>query len=113
MHRLVASAAFATHLVFVAFTVIGGFVAWLAPWLLLPHMAAAAWGGRMAVTRAVCPLSALENWGREGAGQPRLDERGFIAHYFEGRVYPEGWARRIQVLAGGLMLGSWAVMAAR
>ncbi|WP_181411188.1 hypothetical protein [Nocardioides humi] len=31
-------------MLFVGFTVIGGFVAWLMPWVFIPHMAAAAWG---------------------------------------------------------------------
>ncbi len=113
VYRLVAAAAFVMHVAFVAFTVVGGFIALLAPWLLFSHLAAAAWGGRMAATRAVCPLSALENWGRQRGGQPRLDERGFIAHYFEGRVYPRGWGRRVQFVAGGLIVSSWALMAAR
>lgn len=112
MHRLVAAGAFAVHLVFVGFTVIGGFLAWLAPWLLLPHAAAALWGGRMAVSRGRCPLSRVENWARSRSGRPMLDG-GFIAHYFEGRVYPTGWARRVAVLAGGVILGSWLGLAFR
>ena len=75
LHRIVAASAVLTHMVFVAFTVIGGFVAWLAPWLLLPHVAAAAWGGRMAMTRAACPLSRLEDWaGTAPGGPPSIDE---------------------------------------
>ncbi|MBF4766772.1 DUF2784 domain-containing protein [Nocardioides agariphilus] len=113
MHRVVAATAFVAHLAFVGFTIVGGFLVWLLPGLLIPHIAAAAWGGRMAVTKARCPLSTLENWGRAGAGRERLDDRGFIAHYFEGKVYPKGWARRIEVTVGGLILGSWALIATR
>ena len=102
-----------THVVFVAFTMIGGFLALLAPWLLIPHLVAAAWGGRMAVSHAKCPLSALENWGRAGSGRVRLHERGFIAHYVEGRLYPRGWARRVEMVVAGMIIGSWAVIAAR
>lgn len=113
LHRIVAASAVLTHMVFVAFTVIGGFVAWLAPWLLLPHVAAAVWGGRMAMTRAACPLSRLEDWGRNGAGRPALDRGGFVAHYFEGRVYPVRWARRVEVVVGSLIVGSWIGLALR
>ena len=61
------------HVLFVGFTVVGGFLAWLMPWVFIPHLAAALWGGRMAATDAACPLSRLEDWGREGAGKPRID----------------------------------------
>ncbi|KAA1421956.1 DUF2784 domain-containing protein [Nocardioides humilatus] len=113
MHRVVALGALVTHLVFVAFTVLGGFLACLVPWVLLPHVGAAMWGSRMAATDAVCPLSRLEDWGRTGAGRPRLHERGFIAHYFEGRVYPARWSRRVEVAVGSLVIGSWLAFATR
>lgn len=113
MHRLAAVAALILHMFFVAFTLIGGFIVWLAPWILLPHIAAALWGGRIAITQASCPLSVIENWGREGTGRPRLDERGFIAHYFEGRIYPAGWSRRVNVMVAGLIVGSWLALTAR
>ncbi len=113
MHRIVAAGALFAHLVFVAFTVIGGLLAWFLPWLLLPHIASALWGARMAITRAVCPLSRLEDWGRAGSGKPALSERGFIAHYFEDRVYPVRWARRVEVVVGTLVVTSWLGLALR
>ena len=59
------------------------------------------------VTRAACPLSRLENWGRASTGRPELHERGFIAHYFEKSVYPARWARPVEFIVGGLIIGSW------
>lgn len=100
-------------MLFVAFTVVGGFLAWLLPWLLLPHFAAALWGARMAITRAVCPLSRAENWGRAKSGLPQLHEEGFIVHYFEGRLYPASWRRRIVVVVASVVLGSWVGIAVR
>ncbi|WGX96652.1 DUF2784 domain-containing protein [Nocardioides sp. L-11A] len=113
MHRVVAAGAFVAHVLFVGFTVVGGFLAWLMPWVFIPHLAAAIWGGRMAATDAACPLSRLEDWGREGAGKPRMDERGFIAHYFEDRVYPSRLARRVEVVVATVILGSWLGFAIR
>ena len=113
MHRLVAFFALVVHLFFVAFTVVGGFLAWLIPGLAIPHIAAALWGGKQAATRDECPLSNLENWGREGSGRPPLREGGFIVHYFHGRVYPVRWARPVEVVAGGLIIGSWLGLALR
>lgn len=113
MHRFAALSALVLHLVFVFFTVLGGFLAWLVPWVLLPHVASALWAARMAVWRPRCPLSIAENWGRAGAGKPQLREGGFIAHYFEGRLYPARWARRVEILVGTLVVGSWVGIALR
>ncbi len=113
MHRLVAAVALWTHVVFVAFTVLGGFLALLLPWVLLPHIASALWGARMVRWRTTCPLSVVENWGRSGSGRPRLRDGGFIEHYFVGRLYPRSWARRVEVVVGTLVLGSWVVLAVR
>lgn len=108
MHRLVALVSLVTHMVFLGFTIVGGFLAWfVAPWLLVPHVLTALWGARMAVWRPVCPLSRAENWGRRGAGREDLHEEGFIAHYFEDRVYPASWARRVELLVGTAIVGSW------
>ncbi|WP_183094544.1 DUF2784 domain-containing protein [Nocardioides stalactiti] len=113
MHRFVARIALGAHLLFVGFTIVGGLLSLVIPWLLMPHIAAAAWGGRMAVTRAACPLSRLEDWGRAGAGRPLLHEEGFVAHYFEGRVYPRRWSRRVEVAVGGVVFTSWLALATR
>lgn len=113
MHRLVAFVSLVTHVTFVVFAVLGGFLAWLMPWVLLPHIASALWGARMAVWRPACPLSRAENWGRAGSGRPLLHPRGFIAHYCEGRLYSETWARRVGVGVGSLVIGSWLGLVVR
>ena len=100
-------------MVFLAFTVVGGFLAWFVPWVFIPHLATALWGARMAVLRPACPLSRAENWGREGSGRDVLHERGFIAHYFEDRVYPARWARRVELVVGTGILGSWIGLSVR
>jgi hypothetical protein len=106
VHRIVATTTAVIHAAFVVFAVLGGFIAWLIPWLFLPHLLAAMWGGRMVFTRAACPLSNLENWGRARAGRPTLSEDGFIVHYFEDRLYPAKWRKRVVLVAAGLVLGS-------
>ena len=111
MHQLVARGAWVTHVAFVTFTVLGGFLAWFLPWVLLPHLASAAWGARMTRAGRVCPLSRLENWGRSRDGRPRMHPDGFIAHYFEGHVYPRSWSRRVPILVGTLVVSSWTGLA--
>ena len=113
MPRLVAAAAMAAHLAFLAFLLVGGFVAWWVPWVLVAHVATALWGVGVVVWRRPCPLTALENWGRVRSGRPALDEAGFISHYLEGRLYPAGRARAVEVLAGVLVLVSWIGVALR
>ena len=113
MPRVVALSALVTHMFFVAFTVLGGFLAWLLPWVLLPHLASALWGARMMAWRRACPLSVAEDWGRIRSGRPRMHHGGFIAHYFEGRLYPRAWARRIEILTCTLVIGSWLGIAVR
>ncbi len=113
MHRLVALLSLLTHLLFVAFAVLGGFLAWLLPWVLIPHVASAMWGTCVMAWKRSCPLSRAENWGRTGSGLPRLHERGFVAHYFEGRLYPASWAPRVQVAVCTLVVGSWVGFAVR
>ena len=44
---------------------------------------------------------------------PRMDERGFIAHYLEDRVYPSRLARRVEVVVATVILGSWLGFAIR
>jgi hypothetical protein len=111
--RLVARFALVIHVFVVAFTVLGGFLAWLLPWVFIPHLASTAWGARMLIWRRTCPLSVVENWGRTRSGRPQLDEGGFITHYFEGRLYPTSWARRVEILVITLVLGSWSWFAVR
>ena len=107
MPRLVAAAAMAAHLAFLAFLVLGGFISWWVPWLLVAHLATALWGVVIVSTRRPCPLTAVENWGRARSGRPPLDERGFIPHYLEGHLYPRSWARGVEAVAGVLVLVSW------
>ncbi len=113
LHRFVARLSLFAHLAFVLFAVIGGFLAWLAPWVIVPHIASALWGARMAIWRRTCPLSVAENWGRRGAGHPPLHEDGFIAHYVEDRLYPASWARRVVLLVTAVVVGSWVGLAMR
>ena len=78
MNRLVAPFAATVHMVFVAFTVIGGFVAFLVPWLLLPHLAVARGVVGRPSREPRAHSRGSENWvvpapaAREAAGRARL-----------------------------------------
>lgn len=105
--RGVAALAWTLHVAFIVFLVLGGFLAWRWPLLLVVHVGVAAWGLWIVRSRRPCPLTALENDGRRRAGLPALPPEGFIPHYLEGRLYPRPWARRVEAAVGVVVVLSW------
>lgn len=91
------------HLAFVAFVVAGGLLVARFKRLLVPHLAAAAWGVFIAASGGVCPLTPLENWLRRRAGQAGY-ESGFLEQYLLPVLYPEGLTRGVQWGLAGLVL---------
>jgi hypothetical protein len=95
------------HFAFVAYAVLGGFLAWRWPRAIWPHLAAGAWGFVVIAARLTCPLTYAEDWSRRQAGQSGLT-RGFIDRYIEGVIYPERFAILMQALAAAAVVVSWA-----
>lgn len=110
--QALADATMAVHFAFLAYVVAGGFLAWWRPWLIWPHLAAATWGFATVILGLECPLTYVEDRARRAAGQQGLT-RGFIDTYLTGVVYPERHTALLQVLAGTLVLVSWAGFALR
>lgn len=108
MYRLVTGTAMLAHLGFVAFVVTGGFVAWVLPWVIWPHVVASVWAAWVMGCAGACPLTEAENWGRARLGLPPLTEAGFIAHYLDGRLYPVRWTAQVHVTAFAAVAVSWA-----
>ena len=94
-YALMADAVLVVHLAFVVFVVAGGLLVARFKRLLLPHLAAAAWGVFIAASGGVCPLTPLENWFLLRAGQAGY-ESGFLEHYLAPVIYPEGLTRGVQ-----------------
>ena len=57
------------HSLFVAYVVLGGFLAWRWPRAIWPHLLAAAWGLAIVAGRVDCPLTWAEDWSRQRAGE--------------------------------------------
>ncbi len=102
-HRILADAVLAIHLGFILFVVAGGLlvlwrqaVAWL-------HIPAVAWGALIEFQGWVCPLTPLEVWARQRAGETGYSG-GFIEHYLLPLIYPEALTRDLQVALGVLVL---------
>ncbi len=107
-HRLVADTAMVAHFLFLAYMVVGGLLAWRWPRTVGLHLATALYGLCNVLVGWPCPLTRLEDWGREGAGQATLPSTGFIDHYLAGVVYPTEHEVVAQVLVGVVVLTSWA-----
>jgi hypothetical protein len=87
------------HIAFVGFVLLGGLLALIwrpVTWL---HLPAAAWGAIVELSGWICPLTPLENWLREQAGESGY--RGdFIAYYLLPILYPDALTREVQVTLG-------------
>ena len=106
MFRILGTVILASHFCFLAYVVLGGFLAWRWPRAFWPHLAAAAWGLAVVGIPLTCPLTSAENWARRHAGEATLT-KGFIDRYIEGVLYPERYTRLLQVLVAVVVLGSW------
>jgi uncharacterized protein DUF2784 len=105
-YRALVTAILVVHFAYLAYVILGGFLAWRWPRAFWPHLAAAAWGIAVVGIPLTCPLTAAEDWARQRAGEAPLT-RGFIDRFVEGALYPERYTRVLQVAAGILVVGSW------
>jgi hypothetical protein len=100
------AAAVGAHFAFLAFGVFGGFLAWRWPRLIWPHIACAGWLLVVVAARLSCPLTWVEDRGREGAGlAPR--HGGFLDNHVAGVFYPHGYEWAAQLVVAVLVLTSW------
>jgi hypothetical protein len=106
-YHLIAQATMVVHFAVLIYIVFGGFVAWRWPRAIWPHLLLAGWGFSTVMSGINCPLTYVENWARQRAGEQGLGT-GFIDHYLEGVIYPERLTGLIQVCAGAIVVISWA-----
>ncbi len=104
--RVIAYAAAATHFAFLAFGVLGGFLAWRWPRLIWLQVAGAAWLVLVVVASLMCPLTWIEDRARERAGMAPKPG-GFLANYVEGVFYPAGQQTAAMAVAAVVVLLSW------
>ena len=94
--RLLADVVVIVHFTFIAFVMIGGFLAWRWRRLVWAHLPAALWGALVELTGWICPLTPWEVALRTQAGQAGY-AGGFIEHYLIPIIYPAGLTRTIQL----------------
>lgn len=87
--RLAADGVLVLHLAFILWAVFGGLAVLWRRWMLWAHLPALAWGIWIELSHGICPLTPLENYFRDRAGQAGYDG-GFIEHYLVTLIYPAG-----------------------
>jgi ABC-type dipeptide/oligopeptide/nickel transport system permease subunit len=110
--RLLADAVVGVHFAFLAYVIVGGFLAWRWRWTIVTHVLACIWAALIIFVKVPCPLTALQNQFREWAGENPL-RAGFIHNYVTGHLYPSGDARVVQVIVALIVLVSWVGYARR
>ncbi|MDT0330490.1 DUF2784 domain-containing protein [Nocardiopsis lambiniae] len=111
VYRLIGDAAMLFHFAFILYIAVGGFIAWRWPRTFWIHLGVALYGLAISIVGWTCPLTHVENWGRENAGQAGLAEEGFIDHYLTGVIYPADDLRLVQTGVGVVVVLSWIVLA--
>ena len=87
--RLLGELMLVLHAAFLLFFVTGAFVAWKWPKLIWIHLAIVVWNVAIVVVDYDCPLTGVEKYFRRRGGEP-VYEGGYINHYLDGRIWPEG-----------------------
>jgi hypothetical protein len=101
----------AVHFAFVAYGVLGGFLAIRWPRSIWLHVPVVVWCVAIEVVDFVCPLTALERWARVGAGMPPLPADGFIDYYITGVWYPARYEYPVLGVVLLVVVTSWVLFA--
>ena len=109
---LAIGAAVAVHLGFLAYVVLGGFLAWRWPRGIVVHLPVALYGLLIITVGWTCPLTVLENRFRRNAGWPTYGN-GFIDHYLTGHLYPAHAKTAAEIIAAVLVAVAYAGWAVR
>jgi hypothetical protein len=107
--RGLADTVIGVHFAYLAYLIVGGFIAWRWPKTFAIHVLAAVWAALIVTTKVPCPLTALQNQLREQAGERPLSD-SFINVYVRGTFYPEGRQSIAQAAMGVVVLASWFVL---
>jgi hypothetical protein len=87
--RVLADLVMVVHGALLLFFVVGAFLAWRWPRLIWVHLAIVVWNLLIVVIDFGCPVTASEKYFRRQGGES-VYSGGYIHHYLEGRLWPEG-----------------------
>ncbi len=103
LYPLLADLILIVHLGFVIFVLCGGLLVLRWRWIAWLHLPAAVWGAVVEFSGWVCPLTPLENYFQEQAGQAGY-RSDFVTHYLLPILYPDHLTRDVQLLFGTVVL---------
>ena len=103
IYRALANGVVLVHAAFVAFVMLGGFLAWRWRAVVWAHVPAALWGAAIEYGGWICPLTPLENALRTQAGLEGY-RGGYVEHYVIPLLYPAGLTRPAQAVLGTLVV---------
>ena len=103
MYPFLADLILIVHLAFVVFVLCGGLLVLRWRWIAWLHLPAAVWGVVIEFTGWICPLTPLENWLREQAGQTGY-RSDFVTYYLLPVLYPDDLTRDVQLMLGTVVL---------
>lgn len=112
MYGFLADVTMVVHFAFLAFVVLGGFLAWRWPRTIVLHAAAVFWGLLIVLFDLDCPLTGPEDYFRKEAGQGGLPG-GFIDTYITGVIYPAEYVDEVRLLVAAVVVVSWVGFAVR
>lgn len=106
-YELLATLALALHFGYLAYLVVGGFLAWRWPKAIWPHLVACGWGVLVVAGVVNCPLTWLEDQARRLAGQSP-PAQGFVDRYLDNVIYPEKYVNVARLVVAAVVGFSWA-----
>jgi hypothetical protein len=102
-YRSGADAVLLAHFAFIVFVLFGAMLVVRWRWIVFAHLPAAAWGFFVEVSGRICPLTYVENYLRERAGESGYSQ-GFIEHYLLPVIYPAGLTQEVQYALAGVVV---------
>ncbi|GAA1567563.1 DUF2784 domain-containing protein [Kribbella hippodromi] len=105
--RLLADVVMVVHGALLLFFVIGGFLAWRWPKLIWVHLTIVVWNIVIVLVDFGCPVTATEKYFRRLGGETPYSG-GYIEHYLDGRLWPEGKTATVELVAFVLVVIAYA-----
>ncbi len=98
LSRILADTVLCIHFLFILFAIFGGLLVLYKKWAAWLHVPTVLWSAIVNLAGWTCPLTPLENFFRECAGEAGY-AGGFIQHYIEPLVYPDFMPRKLELIA--------------
>lgn len=103
VYKVLADLVVVLHFGFILFVIFGAFLVFKYPKMVWLHLPVATYGMMISFYRWICPLTPLEKYFLELAGEQGY-EGGFIGHYLIPLIYPGGMTQGIAISMGLFVL---------